>query len=344
MSDFKSPDLPSRRAALALAAGSAAFAVAPGSAQAQSKKVIKVGFSSAADLENDNGMSGWFLQNYINGRSKTLAVEVYGSSGLGSDQDVIQALQLGSGATIYIGGTALFNTFLPRVGVLDLPFLWKDYDHVGRALDGEIGKTLAADFEKGGFKVLGWGYSWGYRNVMTRSKPVKKPEDLAGLKIRTIQSPIYVAALNAMGANATPMAFGETYTALQTGVLDGFEHAASMVYSSKLYEVTKNIALTRHLFGPTVLIYSLPLWRQLSDEERKTVEEAAALAIEVNRALAPIREKKAIEALVAKGMTVETVDTRPYAAKAEPLQVELATKIGAKDLLEKIRAAAAPAN
>jgi TRAP-type transport system periplasmic protein len=117
-----------------------------------------------------------------------------------------------------------------------------------------------------------------------------------------------------------------------------------MVYSSKLYEVTKNIALTRHLFGPTVLIYSLPLWRQLSDEERKTVEEAAALAIEVNRALAPIREKKAIEALVAKGMTVETVDTRPYVAKAEPLQVELATKIGAKDLLEKIRAAAAPAN
>jgi TRAP-type transport system periplasmic protein len=331
---------PSRRSAIALAAGTAAFLTAPGSGQAQAKKVIKIGFSSAADLENDNGMSGWFIQNYVNSQSKSLAVEVYGGSALGSDQDVIQALQLGSGATMQIGGTAVYNTFVPRVGVLDLPFLWKDYDHVGRVLDGEVGRVLAGDFEKSGFKILGWCYSWGYRNVMTRNRPVKKPEDIGGLKIRTIQSPIYVAALNAMGANATPMAFGETYTALQTGVLDGFEHAASMVYSAKLYEVTKHVALTRHLFGPTVIAYSLPLWRQLSEEERKTVEAAAALATEVNRALAPIREKKAIDALVQKGMSIETVDTKPFVAKAEPLQVELAAKIGAKDLLDKIKAAA----
>jgi tripartite ATP-independent transporter DctP family solute receptor len=327
-----------RRTAIAAAVGSAAILATP--AIAQSKKVIKIGTSSAADFENDNGMSCWVMQNYINGRSKTLSFETHGSSGLGSDQDVIQALQLGSGATMHIGGTALFNTFIPRVGVLDLPFMWKDYDHVGRVLDGEVGKALAGDFEKAGFKVVGWGYSWGYRNVMTRNKTVEQPGDLAGLKIRTIQSPIYVAALNAMGANATPMAFGETYTALQTGVLDGFEHAASMVVSAKLYEVTKNVALTRHLFGPTVATYSLPLWKQLTDEERKTVEEAAALAIEINRAMAPVREKRALDTLAAKGMTIKTVDTKGYAAKAEPLQVELATKIGAKDLLDKIRAAA----
>ena len=327
-----------RRAAIATAVGGAAVLTTP--ALAQSKKMIKFGFSSVADLENDNGMSGWVVQNFINSRSKTLAVEVYGSSALGSDQDVIQALQLGSGATMHVGGTALFNTFIPRVGVLDLPFMWQNYDHVGRVLDGEVGKALAGDFEKAGFKVLGWGYSWGYRNVMTRNKPIEKPSDMAGLKIRTIQSPIYVAALNAMGANATPMAFGETYTALQTGVLDGFEHAASMVVSAKMYEVTKNVALTRHLFGPTVLTYSLPLWKRLTDEERKSVEEGVALAIEINRALAPVREKQALETLATKGMTIRPVDTKDYIAKAQPLQVELATKIGAKDLLDKIRAAA----
>jgi TRAP-type transport system periplasmic protein len=329
----------SRRGALALGAAAGVATAMPRPALAQTRRVIKIAFSSAADLENDNGMSGWLIQNFVNARSKTLAVEVHGGSALGSDQDVIQALQLGSGATMHIGGTAVYNTFVPRAGVLDLPFLWRDYDHVGRVLDGEVGTALAGDFEKTGFKVLGWGYSWGYRNVMTRNRQVKRPEDLGGLKIRTIQSPIYVAALNAMGANATPMAFGETYTALQTGVLDGFEHAASMAVSSKLYEVTKHIAITRHLFGPTIVAYSNALWRQLPEGDRKMMEEATAFAIEVNRAVAPVREKKAIDALVAKGMSVDTVDTKSYVDKAAPLQLELASKINARDLLEKIRAA-----
>jgi tripartite ATP-independent transporter DctP family solute receptor len=304
------------------------------------EKVVKIGFSSVYDLKNDNGMSAWIIENYVDGRSDTLEVEVHGSSELGSDQDVIQAMQLGSGATMSIGGTALYNTFIPRVGVLDLPFLWQSYDHVAAALDGPIGEALAGDFEKAGFKVLGWGYSWGYRNVVTADKQVSTPEDISGLKIRTIQSPIYVAALNAMGANATPMAFGEVYTALQTGVLDGFEHAASMVLSSKLYEVTKHVALTRHLFGVTAITYSLPLWQQLTPEEQKTMQEAADLAIEINRALAPGREQEALAELVEVGMTVQDIDTTPFREAAIPLQDKLASDIGAGDLLEGIRAAA----
>jgi TRAP-type transport system periplasmic protein len=178
-----------------------------GAAAAQETE-IRFGFSSVADLENDNGATAWLFEKHVEDRRDDLAVQIYGSSEIGSDQDVIQAMQLGSGATMHIGGTALFNTFIPRVGVLDLPFLWQDYDHVGRALDGEVGEALEADFEQAGFKVLGWGYSWGYRNVVTSGVEVNEPGDIAGLKLRTIQSPIYVAALNAMGANATPMAFG----------------------------------------------------------------------------------------------------------------------------------------
>jgi TRAP-type transport system periplasmic protein len=313
--------------------------VSAGPAFAQQKSV-KIGFSSNADLQNDNGMSAWIIRNYVNERSDTLEVEVYGASELGSDQDVIQAMQLGSGATMSIGGTALYNTFIPRVGVLDLPFLWQNYDHVGRALDGEIGETLAQDFEGSGFKVLGWGYSWGYRNVVTQATEVTEPADISGLKIRTIQSPIYVAALNAMGANATPMAFGEVYTALQTGVLDGFEHAASMVLSSKLYEVTEHVALTRHLFGVTVITYSLPLWNQLTEAEQALMQEAADLAIEINRALAPGREQQALAALQEVGMSVHEIDTTSFRDAAAPLQEELAEEIGATDLLNDIREAA----
>ncbi|MCB1486611.1 MAG: TRAP transporter substrate-binding protein [Bauldia sp.] len=323
---------------LLLAAVCAAGLAAP--AAAADPTVIKFGFSSAVDLENDNGATALLFKDYVESHSDTLKVEIYGSSEIGGDQDVIQALQLGSGATMHIGGTANYNTFVQRVGVLDLPFLWKDYAHVARALDGEAGDVLRAEFEAAGFKVLGFGFSWGYRNVVTKGVEVTKPGDLAGLKLRTIQSPIYVAAINAMGANATPMAFNEVYTALQTGVLDGFEHAASMVYSAKLYEVTDHVALTRHLFGPTVMTYSLPLWNQLSEEQQKVVQDGANFALEVARAMAPGREQEALDKLVEVGMTITEVDTSDFVAAAKPLQDELAGEIGSSDILESIRAAA----
>ena len=143
---------------------------------------------------------------------------------------------------------------------------------------------------------------------------VTKPEDIEGLKLRTIQSPIYVAAINAMGANATPMAFNEVYTALQTGVLDGFEHAASMVYSAKLYEVSDHLALTRHLFGPTAMTYSLAAVEQAGADDQQVVQEGADFALEVARAMAPGREQEALQKLVEDGMTITEVDTSAFVA------------------------------
>ena len=307
---------------------------------AQEATVIRFGFSSVADLENDNGAAALLFKHYVESHTDDLVVEIRGSSELGTDADVIQALQLGAGATMYVGGTATFNTFIAKVGVLDLPFLWQDYGHVARALDGEVGETLKADFEAAGFKVLGYGFSWGYRNVVTRGAPVAGPGDLAGLKLRTIQSPIYVAALNAMGANATPMSFAEVYTALQTGVLDGFEHAPSMVYSARLFEVSDHVALTRHLFGPTAMTYSLALWNQLTSEQQELIQDAADFALEVARAMAPGREQEALQKLIEEGMTISEIDTSGFVEAAIPLQDELAAGIGATDLLAGIRAAA----
>ena len=178
-------------------------------------------------------------------------------------------MQLGSGASVHIGGTAIHNNFNKRMGVLDLPFMWRDYAHWHKVADGEVGRTLAAEHEKLGIKVLGWQDSWGFRNVVTAKKEVKTPEDLKGLKIRTIQTPTYVAALNAMGAAATPMAFGEIYTALQTGVVDGIEHSSAIIYSNKFYEVTKYIALTEHLFGGTITVWSKIEWDGYTDNEAR---------------------------------------------------------------------------
>ena len=128
-----------RRFVGACLAGCASLAL---TAPAFAETTIKMAMSSVADLENDNGMTAWIMQNYVNTHSDDLKFEVYGSSALGGDQDVLQAMQLGSGATMHVGGTAVYNSIVPVGGVLDLPFLWQDFDHVGRALDGEDRKSV----------------------------------------------------------------------------------------------------------------------------------------------------------------------------------------------------------
>jgi tripartite ATP-independent transporter DctP family solute receptor len=326
-----------RREAVAAATGlSLAAAAAPVNAQAK-KKQIKISTATAADLGNDNYMVCWIMANYINQYSDTLEARIYAANQLGEERAVVEAMQLGSGASAHIGGTAIHNNFNKRIGVLDLPFLWRDYDHFHKVTDGEVGKILAAEHEKIGIKILGWQDSWGFRNVITSKKEVKSAADLKGLKIRTIQTPTYVAALNAMGAAATPMAFGEVYTALQTGVLDGFEHSSAITYSNKFYEVSKYVALTEHLFGGTIIAYSKKEWDGYTDAERKVVGEACRLGQDINRSLSAQRDRESFELLKGKGMVINKMDKTPFTQAAGLLQDDLAGKIGATDLLKLIR-------
>ncbi len=321
------------------AAGALALAVlAPDAAVAQAKKQIKLSHATAVDLGNDNHMVAWVMRNYINEYSDTLDARIYGANQLGEERAVVEGMQLGAGATCHIGGTAIHNNFVRRMGVLDLPFMWQGYDHAHKVLDGEVGKSLAKEYEARGIKILGWQDSWGYRNVVTTKKEIKTAADLKGLKIRTIQTPTYVAALNAMGASATPMAFGEVYTALQTGVLDGFEHSPPVVFTGKYYEVAKYVALTGHLFGPTVTACSMREWQSFTDKERQVLAEAAKLAQDVNRNLSAQRDAEAIDLLKSKGMIVTTLDKAPLVTAAAPVQDDLAKQIGAEDLLRIIRA------
>jgi len=304
---------------------------------AQTKKQVKISHATAADVGNDNHMVAFIIASYINANSETLEARIYPANQLGEERAVVEGMQLGAGATIHIGGTAIHNNFNKRMGVLDLPFMWRNYDHAHHVLDGKVGETLAAEHEKLGLKVLGWQDSWGYRNVVTIKKEIKKPEDLKGLKIRTIQTPTYVAALNAMGASATPMAFGEVYTALQTGVIDGFEHASAVVYTGKYYEVAKYITLTEHLFGPTVTVISKKEWDGYTDKEKEVVAAAAKLAQDVNRSLSVQRAAEAMDKLKAKGMIVNPIDKTVFVKAAVPLQDQLAKSLGAEDLLKVIR-------
>jgi tripartite ATP-independent transporter DctP family solute receptor len=301
------------------------------------KKIIKLSHSHQADFSSEIHMTAWIFQKWIDDHSNTLQVKIYASNALGQEREVYEGMQLGAGASCIISGTAILSNFAPKIGVLDLSFLWKDFNHVHQTLDGPVGALFAQDLEKSGFKVLAWLDSWGYRNVVTASKKIESARDLQGLKIRTIQSATNIAALNAMGANATPMAFGEVYTGMQTGVLDGFEHNATVVKANKFYEVAKYMAITRHLFGPLVFIFSKKLWERFSDKEQKVILDAATMARDVQRSLAPLREKEALNFLKDKGLIIQEIDRTPLIQNAEKLHNELAEKYGASDLLQKIK-------
>lgn len=328
------------RKRLGLAACFMAASVAlPLSGYAQSTKELKISHSAPGVTSSELHMASWVFSNYVNENSDTLSAKIYPANALGEERAVYEAMQLGGGASCAVTGTAILNNFSKRLGVIDLPFLWSDYDHMNRTLNGPVGDELAKDLEKSGFKLVAWMTNWGARNVVTSKKEIKTPEDLKGLKIRTIQSPVYVGALNAMGANATPMSFGEVYTSMQTGVLDGFEHGSAIVVTQKFYEVANNIALTRHFIGPAAMVCSLAEWNKLSDKDKAVVMEGAKLTSDVNWALAPHREKEAFDFLRAKGMKINEIDTTTFKQSAVEMQDNFAKQSGAEDLLNSIRAA-----
>jgi tripartite ATP-independent transporter DctP family solute receptor len=309
-------------------------AAAPAAAQ---KKVLRIHTAGPNDTNVDNTMLAVTFANNANAAAPTVDVKVFAASQLGQTREVIEAMRLGSGAAGTTGGPAEYASFVRRLGVLGLPFMWKSYDHAIAVLHGPVGKELEGDMEKAGFKVLAWSVSWGYRNVVTAKKEVKAPGDLKGLKIRTIPTKVFVAAINAMGANATPMNFGEIYTSLQSGVLDGYEHTAATTISFKFNEVACCIALTRHLMDPTFLVFSLAEWRKLTPAEQQALQKAATDAGVLVRNMAPQREGEALAEVKRLGMKVNEIDLAPLQKAALVAQDELAKEFGAEALLAQIR-------
>ena len=263
-------------------------------ANAQTKKLLRIHTAGPNDTNVDNTKLAVEFQDRANAAQSTVEIKVFPASQLGQTREVIEAMRLGSGAAGTTGGPAEYASFVRRLGVLGLPFLWKSYDHALAVLDGPVGKELDGDMEKAGFKTLSWAVSWGYRNVITSKKEVKQAADLKGLKIRTIPTKVFVAAINSMGANATPMNFGEIYTSLQSGVLDGYEHTAATTISFKMYEVACCMALTKHLMDPTFLVFSLAEWKKLSPAEQAALQKAANEAAKIVREMAPQREGEAL--------------------------------------------------
>jgi tripartite ATP-independent transporter DctP family solute receptor len=329
-------------AGLAAIAGAIILYGNSGTALGVEKKVIRINHAASDDaVVSEHQLYASLLANHVNNNSSTLEVKIFPNSGLGQSRQVIEAMAMQStaSASIHIGGMAEFASFCEaRCGVIGLPFVFRDYDHVQRVLDGPVGAALSGELEKSGFKVIAYLNSWGYRNVVTTKKEINAVDDLKDLRIRTIPTPIFVGALRAMGASATPMNFGDINASLKTGALDGFEHAASTVLAFKFYESAKYIALTQHMIDPTIVAFSLAEWRKLDASEQALILDASKRVTGIVRAIAPVREADSFAQLERLGMIITRPDMREARAKARELQKEMASKLKAQDLLQQILA------
>jgi tripartite ATP-independent transporter DctP family solute receptor len=267
-----------------------------------------------------------------------VTVRVFASGTLGQEREVVQQLQEGL-VDFMVSGTAIWGSVAPKLQVFDFPFLWRDWAHVHRIVDGRVGRE-AADYLEGAVRMrpFAWGDSFGFRQVITRSRDITEIGQLAGLKIRTIQSPIYVKAIELMGASPTPMAFGEVYTSLQTGVIDGYEHDASTTLQQRFYEIAGHMARTRHIAGVVGLWASTAGLARLTPDLRAALERAALAAAKHQRAMGPDEDTSATAQLVKNGMVIRDLDRRPLEQAAERLWASEARAHGIESWLEAIRA------
>ena len=272
-------------------------------------------------------------------------VKVFPAGMLGGDLQSVAALQ-GGLLQMSVMNAGLMASLAPDFAVLDLPFLFESTKEADAVMDGEVGKTFAQELTDKNLIVLAY-WELGFRNLTNSRRPVEKVDDIEGLKIRVVQSPIYLEMFQALGANAVPMPFPEVYTALETGTVDGQENPAPSILTAKLNEVQKYITLTRHTYNPMVLLFSKPLWEKLDQDEKDLLQAAATEAAAFQRQLSRDADQKAVEALAASGMTVTELPpaevarfrektkavAEKFAASANPELVKALT-----ETIERVRA------
>ncbi|MFZ7101224.1 MAG: TRAP transporter substrate-binding protein [Peptococcaceae bacterium] len=261
-----------------------------------------------------------------------IQVEIYPAGTLGQERDLVEGTGIGT-IDMCITTNAPLTNFSKNFSVFEFPYMFRDFDHVAAVLDGEIGKSLLDELNDIGIVGLAY-FENGFRN-MTSNKPINTVADLENMKIRTMESEIHIAAFNAMGANATPMSWGEVYTALSQGTIDGQENPLMAVRDGKIFEVNKYLAMTEHLYAPAELLINAELFNSLSEEDQGILLDAADKAKIYQREEA--RKVNAdVAAMEAAGMTVNYPDKTSFTEAVQPVYEKYKAEYG--DKLDEIRA------
>lgn len=314
-----------------LAASVLALALA---STAQAQTVMRNSISVAQNSHQGVGVDvlAAEVEKRTNGR---IIIKNFYSGSLGGERESIESVQLG---TQELAGTSTgpIPNFVPAVRILDIPFLFRDKAHARAVLDGPIGQAMLKEFESKGFKALAWSEN-GVRHMTNSKRPVNAPDDLKGLKMRTMENPVHVAAYKGFGIITTPMAFPEVFTALQQGVVDGQENPLSVIMAAKFEQVQKYMTLTGHVYSPAIYLMNKAAFDKLSAADKQAFLDAAKIASAAQRARVDQDDAQGVAYLRSKGMTVnENVDKAAFVAKLAPVFAQFEKDFG-KDKIDAIR-------
>lgn len=304
----------SRRRFLALASVAAAGAL-PRLAWSQTPLSLRISSSLPADANSAHFI--WyqrFAANLASAPGVKFDLQYFPNSQLGKEADVVQQVKIGS-IDLMLTGSSIWATVTPELGMLDLGYVFDSYPHLFKALDGGVGERLGRIVqERTRCTILAWGSHFGARSVYSK-QPVRNLAEVKGLKLRVLPTTAFIDTFKQLGAIPTPIPFNELYTALQTGVVDGFEHDPSTTLSAKLYDVVKSCWLTEHLFPPMIAVIGKRGWDKIPEAVRPAFLKAAADATAFQRAQAVQHGQQAIDELKKLGIAFHPM------AKAEREQV-----------------------
>ena len=266
-----------------------------------------------------------------------VAVEIFPANQLGNEREAIEGVQLGT-VDMAVPANAVFTNFVPDLIALDMPFLFDDQDHLERALNGPLVDVINEAAAGRGFRVLGL-YTAGVRHIMTRDRVIESLADLAGLSIRTMQNPAHVAAFNAMGANATPLAYGELYGAIQAGVVDGAEAANTNYEAQKFYEVAPNWAMVSWTVLISPLIMSEAKFQSMPADIQAALMAAGRESAVVERAAYAASDAEKLATIEAQGVTITRPDATEFREAVASVLEQFIVTDAQKRMIELIEAA-----
>lgn len=261
-------------------------------------------------------------------------IKVFAKSALGTEKDTIEQTKLGALAMTRVNISPM-NNICASTMVPTMPFLFRSTDHMRKVLDGAIGEEILRDCEAQGFVGLAF-YDSGARSVYSVKKPVKTLADIKGMKIRVQQSDLWVSLMEAMGANATPMPFGEVYTALKTGLIDAAENNYPSYESTRHFEVAKYYNKTEHSMAPEMLLFSKKVWDTLTPDDQRAIRAAAKESVGYMRKLWDEREAKSLALVKAGGAQIVEVDTASFRGAMKPVYDKYLKDPKLQDMVKRI--------
>jgi len=300
----------------------------------QGKQLTTIRLGHAVDLEHAVHKSLVYFQTQLHEISNgEMALEIYASGQLGSERDLIELLQIGSLAMAKVSVGPL-EAFVPQMQVFSLPYVFNDDDHFWRILNSDLGNELLLSPLAVDLRGLAF-FDGGSRSFYTCPKPISNPDDLSGMKIRTMKSQSAVALMRELGAAATPISFGELYTALQQGVVDGAENSPITYFKARHYEICKNFTLDEHNSIPGIVMFSEKVWRELSEQQHQWLQTAMNKTVIFQRALWASETQVALDALEKAGINIIYPDKTPFQERVQSYKDSFAgTPMG--DILQRI--------